>query len=190
MPVFACGQPQTPPNIQHLALVEARCPASAYSFGVHHLIPPDHTQAYRSQWWHHCGFQNGASPHRQYPLFGAYRAFQLFLPNTPTDAPGCPRDGGALTFFLAKSGTVLQHPSAFVGVRQHEGCEPIRMHRGPWPPGVSGHPPSNRPSKPPTQPVGGFTITPRAELRSAIKKSVGICICEYAYDRPRRRRPF
>ena len=31
------------------------------------------------------------SPHRQYPLFGAYRAFQLFLPNThgrPRMPPG------------------------------------------------------------------------------------------------------
>ena len=34
------------------------------------------------------------SPHRHYPLFGAYHVFQLFLPNTPTDAPGCPRGGG------------------------------------------------------------------------------------------------
>ena len=31
------------------------------------------------------------SPHQQYPFFGAYHAFQLFLPNTPTDAYGCPR---------------------------------------------------------------------------------------------------
>ena len=34
---------------------------------------------------------HGGSPHRQYPLFGAYRAFQLFLPNASTDAPRCPQ---------------------------------------------------------------------------------------------------
>ena len=37
------------------------------------------------------------SPHRQYPLFGAYHVFQLFLPNASTDAPGCPQDGGAFS---------------------------------------------------------------------------------------------
>ena len=37
------------------------------------------------------------SPHRQYPLFGAYRVFQLFLPNASTDAPGCPPGGGAFS---------------------------------------------------------------------------------------------